>query len=170
MEEEWRDVVGYEGLYQVSNFGRVRSIVQNSNRRKRIMKQKELKSGYMSICLYNRAKPETLLVHRIVATAFIPNHLGFPQVNHKDEDKANNCVWNLEWCDQTYNNNYGTRIEKASEKKSKKVGMFSKDGTLIRTFSSMKIAGISMNCTPGAISNCCRGKTNTCIGYIWKIV
>ena len=119
MEQEkeiWRPVVGYEGLYEVSNFGRVRSIdriVPYKNggvqfKRRKILSQKTDKDGYKHVTLCVNNKLKTYMVHRLVAIAFIPNPLNLPQVNHKDENRTNNYVGNLEWCDAYYNRNYGT--------------------------------------------------------------
>lgn len=112
MIEEWRQIPGYEGLYEVSSYGRVRSLdryVKSSYGAYRLHKGKVLSSGirpdgYLIVCLQERM----FRVHRLVAEVFIPNPDNLPQVNHKDEDKTNNNVDNLEWCDAKYNNNYGT--------------------------------------------------------------
>lgn len=112
MIEEWRPIYGYEGLYEVSSYGRVRSLDRyevNNLGYKRLLKGKILspgirKDGYFVVSLRNKM----FRVHRLVAQAFIPNPDELPQVNHKDEDKSNNNVDNLEWCDSKYNNNYGT--------------------------------------------------------------
>lgn len=119
MEEIWKDIEGYEGLYQVSNLGRIKSLERYVwNRfsyilvKERILKQSNDKYGYCIISLNKNNKGKVFKVHRLVAQAFIPNSLNAPQVNHKDEDKKNNYVDNLEWCDSKYNNTYGTRIER----------------------------------------------------------
>lgn len=105
MEEIWKPVVGYEGLYEVSSYGRVRRV------NKDLLKLQNVK-GYNQVCLYKNGISTGLRVHRLVAQAFLPNPDNLPQVNHKDEDKTNNNVDNLEWCDNKYNNNYGTKIER----------------------------------------------------------
>ena len=113
MNEEWRDIEGYEGLYQVSNLGRVKSL--NCRGHKGcigILTPRFDGKGYEMVALYKEGKARNTKVHRLVAQAFIPNPNNYPQVNHKDEDKTNNCVDNLEWCDTQYNNTYGTRIER----------------------------------------------------------
>lgn len=117
MEEIWKDVCGYEGLYQVSNLGNVRSLdrfelLKNnvSRRRKgRMLKQQVDKDGYLVVGFTKEAKHYYFKVHRLVATAFLENSENYNQVNHKDENKGNNVVTNLEWCDAKYNTNYGTR-------------------------------------------------------------
>ena len=115
-EEIWRPVVGYEGLYEVSNTGRVRSldryVRRNYFKKGRILKLND-RRGYLfvELCLNNKTK--NFSVHRLVAQAFIPNPDNLPQVNHIDEDKLNNRVENLEWCDSKYNSNYGTRKDRA---------------------------------------------------------
>ncbi len=127
MEEIWKDVEGYEGYYQVSNLGRLRSL-------DRIIRQKfpsgkmvdrkypgkiftcnpNQPGGYVSTELQKDGHSKNVLVHRLVAQAFIPNPDNLPQVNHKDENKQNNCVENLEWCSNSYNVNYGSRNQKVS--------------------------------------------------------
>ena len=111
-KEIWKDCKGYEGKYQVSNFGRV----WNVNNQK-YLKPWISKGGYYLVNLMSKnGKIKHELIHRLVAIAFIDNPCNYPQVNHKDEDKTNNCVDNLEWCNSKYNNNYGTRNKRISEK------------------------------------------------------
>ena len=119
MIEEWRPIEGYEGLYEVSNTGQVRSLDRyvKNNYSYRLQKGKVLspeknKDGYLLVSLCCNGKQNLRTVHRLVAQAFIPNPNNLPQVNHKDENKSNNRVDNLEWCDQAYNNLYGTRQER----------------------------------------------------------
>ena len=119
MIEERRPVVGYEGLYEVSNTGRVRSVdrydSRNHFRKGKVLSLVKNKEGYLQVNLCCNGKCKMFLVHRITAQAFIPNPDNLPQINHKDEDKTNNSVDNLEWCDCSYNNNYGTRKDKVRE-------------------------------------------------------
>lgn len=119
MAEVWRDVAGYEGLYQVSNQGNVRSIDRTitDGCRTRLYKGKHLKQfidhrGYKVVTLSNQGKLKQIKVHRLVAAAFIPNPNGYPEINHKDERKCNNLVENLEWCTTQYNTSYGTRASR----------------------------------------------------------
>lgn len=118
MEEEWRDIKGYEGLYQVSNLGRVRSLDRKfikSNGRMHSRKGKVLApntnpKGYFFVNISDiNHKITPTRIHRLVAEAFIPNPNNLPQVNHIDEDKSNNSITNLEWCTNRYNTMYGTR-------------------------------------------------------------
>lgn len=113
-KEEWRDIAGYEGLYQVSNLGNVKSLNYSRTGKEKILKQKLNKNGYYSIQLCNNRIRKMYLVHRLVAQGFILNPDKLPCVNHIDENKQNNCVDNLEFCSVAYNNAYGTRNEKSS--------------------------------------------------------
>lgn len=110
-KEVWRDVVGFEGKYMVSNDGRVKSLSYMRTGVERELKQQTDKDGYKTVCIGGSPKK----VHRLVALAFIPNPSDLPMINHKDENKTNNNVDNLEWCDSTYNNNYSDRVERASK-------------------------------------------------------
>lgn len=120
--EEWKDICGYEGVYKISNLGRVKSMERTYWHGNRIYRQKEkiLKQnigtkGYMSVMLYDADhKSKRIMVHILVARAFISNTYNLCQVNHKDEDKSNNCADNLEWCTSKYNNNYGTKRSRLS--------------------------------------------------------
>ncbi|WP_343342471.1 NUMOD4 domain-containing protein [Terrisporobacter petrolearius] len=112
----WKDIKGYEGLYQVSNFGQVYSL-----KRKKYIKAYVDKDGYLRVGLSKNGKQKGYIVHRLVATAYIPNPNNYPMINHRDETRQNNKVSNLEWCTCTYNNNFGTRNERLSKtKKGKK--------------------------------------------------
>ena len=106
--EEWKNVIGYEGLYEVSNKGNVRNVRRNT-----LLKLSKNRYGYIQVYLYKNGIRTVFRVHRLVAEAFIPNPDNLPQINHKNEDKSNNCVENLEWCTAKYNNNYGHRTENA---------------------------------------------------------
>lgn len=122
-KEIWKDIIierngivyDYTGLYQVSNIGRIRIVDYRGTGTTKIKKLQRPDGKYVTVSLTKNKKLETFNVHRIVATAFIPNPDNLPQVNHKDEDKANNRVDNLEWCDAKYNINYGNRTKKQSE-------------------------------------------------------
>lgn len=119
IEEIWRPVVGYEGLYEVSNTGRVRSLDRyDSNNhflKGRILKLCADKDGYLNVGLSLGNKVKKYKVHRLVAEAFIPNPYNLPQVNHRDEDKTNNRVENLEMCNAKYNSNYGSRKDRVRD-------------------------------------------------------
>jgi hypothetical protein len=132
MEEIWRDIEGYEGLYQVSNLGRVKSLyrvtISNSGRRytcqEMILRQGVSTRNYRNVVLRKNCSSKTYSVHQLVARAFIPNPDNLPMINHKDENPSNNCVDNLEWCTAKYNSNYGTSVERMLKSKIKN-GTFS---------------------------------------------
>ena len=123
MIEEWRSIEGYEGLYEVSNTGRVRSLDRYDNRnyfrKGKVLSPGKDTVGYLFVILTCNGKRKAINVHRLVAKAFIENPDNLPQVNHKDEDKTNNNVDNLEWCTAKYNNKYGSRKDKVRESKLK---------------------------------------------------
>ena len=120
MKEIWKDIKGYEGLYQVSSLGRIKSLerVDSNNHRvhERILKLRHNEHGYYECALCKEGKQKKLKVHRLVADAFIPNVNNYPVVNHKDEVRDNNIVDNLEWCTHKYNINYGTAQKRKSDK------------------------------------------------------
>ena len=111
MQEEWKDVVGYEGLYAISTLGNIKSLLRRTNalkQGKRLLKEKYMspvcnRYGYLYLNLWKNKKRQTVTIHRLVAETFVPNLQNLPMVNHKDGNKTNNCVTNLEWCDQSYN-------------------------------------------------------------------
>lgn len=118
--EIWKPIANYEGLYEVSNEGNVRSLNYRHTGKVQVLKLSVNRYGYLQVNLHSKeGKQKTYKVHRLVAQAFIPNPNNLPEVNHKDENKTNNCVENLEWCDRKYNNNYGSRNEKMSKTLSK---------------------------------------------------
>ena len=184
MKEEWKNIAGYEGLYEVSNMGRVRSL--NYNRRIgkiKVLKPQNNGQGYLVVKLSKNREGKRFKVHRLVAQTFIPNPFGKPQVNHKDENKTNNNVENLEWVTAKENNNYGTRTERAAKalinnpklskalinnpKLSKAVLQYTKDGKLIAEYPSSKEAARQTRINRGNISSCCRGKIKSAGGYVW---
>lgn len=168
MIEIWKDIKGYEGLYQVSNLGRVKSLGNNKRRKEKILKQVEDGGGYLFVLLCKNGKGKMFKVHRLVAQAFTPNPNNYPQVNHKDENKQNNCVWNLEWCDCKYNINYGTGIERRIEKVSKTVLQYDLNGNFIREFLSGTEVQRQLGFGFQHISHCCLGKRKTAYGFIWR--
>lgn len=189
MQEEWRDIKDYEGLYQVSNLGRVKRVFGFTSNGKRcnskILKQTFYKSpnnsGYYRIGLCKSAKRKMYSVHRLVAQAFIPNPDNLPQVNHKDENTKNNCVDNLEWCTCQYNTSYGslpnrrakniyknTNLQKSVVARKIPVLQFSIDGTFIKRYDSACDAGRILNINRSGIRQCAIGKLKTSGGYVWK--
>ena len=163
INEVWKDIKGYEGLYQVSSLGRVKSLPKYHFNYCRILKPVKT-AGYLRVCLHKSFNQKDHLIHRLVAEAFIPNPANLPQVNHKDEDKNNNNVSNLEWCTSEYNMNYGTRLSKVSAP----VIMCEKDGKVIEEFNSISSAHKKYRYSTGSISECCNGKRNSAYGFIWK--
>lgn len=174
MVEEFRPIEGYEGLYEVSNLGRVRSVDRwvNINGGKKfikggVLKPRPNKNGYLMVGLYKEGKVKRCYIHRLVAQAFIPNPENLPCVNHKDENPSNPVETNLEWCTQAYNINFGTHTERMIEKKSKKVQAFNKKGELVFEFPSTQEAERN-GFDHSNISHCCLGKQKSAYGYVWK--
>ena len=164
--EHWKSITGYDGLYEVSDLGRVKSLKYG---KERILKPRETHGGYLKVALCKDGKVEQSKIHRLVAKAFIPNPNNLETVNHKDEVKTNNTVSNLEWMSQKDNINYGTRNKRASEALSKQVQMFDKStGELLATFPSLMEAERVTGIYHGNISQCCNGKYKSAGGYIWK--
>lgn len=171
VKEEWMPVVGYEGFYEVSNLGNIDSLNDYNRKQKR----KRLKpnigaKGYSYVVLSNRIKRKTIKVHRIVAMAFIPNPQGFPVINHKDENKLNNCADNLEWCTIKYNVNYGTGIERRIRKTQCPVIQLSLQGVEICRYESITDAAKETGSRKGDIVAVCRGKIDKTNGFKWMYV
>jgi hypothetical protein len=169
--EIWKDIEGYEGKYQVSSCGRVKSLNYNKTGREQILEPIKFSNGYLLVCLYKNGKGKYKLIHRLVAEAFIPNPKNLPYVNHKDENKENNRVDNLEWCEQKYNLNYGTRNERISKKLLNREDL-SKPVLCVETgivYSSAMEAERQTGADNGHIIACCKGKKyKTTKGYHWQ--
>lgn len=118
-KEIWKSVIGYERLYKVSNLGKVKSMNYKHTGLSKILTPIKTHNGYLQVKLYRYGKMSREYVHRIVASAFIPNFETKPQVNHKNENKSDNRVENLEWVTSKENLNYGTRVKRAAKSKSK---------------------------------------------------
>lgn len=163
--EVWKPVVGYESRYLVSNMGRVFSLIKD-----KMLKQIETPYGYLVVNLYDGNKMKQIRVHRLVAMAFIPNPDSLPQVNHIDEDKHNNYIDNLEWCNAKYNANYGTRNERLaktlSENKTLPIGQYDLNWNLIRVFPDAE----SFEGTPYHRPSCkaVSSTGETLYGFKWK--
>ncbi len=170
MNEIWKDIKGYEGLYQISNLGRVKSFRGSAKLGKPkefILKPCLINSGYYVVTLYaNNRKKHKFQVHRLVAETFIDNPQGFPCVNHKDEDKTNNCVSNLEWCTYQYNNNYGTARVRAVDTISKPIEQMTLEGKTIAKYRSMRIASDLLGYKYEALKEWCNKGVGG--GYIWR--
>ena len=168
---KWKDIPGYEGLYQVSNLGEIKSLNYRNTGKEKIIKPRKNKGGYLRVVLCKNGKQKDFLVHRLVAIAFIPNHNNYNQVNHKDENPSNNNVNNLEWCTSKYNSNYGNRNKKLSEShKGKKYPMCGLKGeknpnhrvvkclTTGEVFSCISEASQKYDIHYSGITSYCRGK------------
>lgn len=174
MTETWKAIAGYEGLYEVSDLGRVKSLNYNRTRMEKILKLGQNHKGYLQVSLCKDGHEKTVKVHRLVAEAFIQNPNNLDTVNHKDEDKTNNIVSNLEWMSNADNNNYGTRNKRIAEaninnpNRSKQVNQLNKQGNLLATFPSGQEAERQTGIHRGHISECCLGKRKLAGGFIWR--
>jgi len=177
-KEEWRDIKGYEGLYQVSNLGRVKSLertapVMNGSKRtvsERILKQIRNR-GYLQVHLGNGSgKMKTFKVHRLACEAFHENSQNKPEVNHINEDKSDNRACNLEWVSRKENNNHGTHNAKVAKALGKPVGQYAKNGKLIKVWQSTREVERRLGVSSSHISKVARGKRKVAYGYVWKYI
>ena len=163
MKEVWKDIKGFNGLYKISNNGRVMSLKNNEQR---ILKGRINKDGYLIVALYGVIRKD-ISIHRLVALHFIDGYKQGLQVNHINEIKTDNRASNLEWVTSTYNNNYGNRLIKSAEKKRKPIIMFDLSGNFIKRFSCRKEA--EMETGIKTIHHCVKypNKHKTAGGYRW---
>lgn len=176
---EWRSVKGYDGRYLVSNTGLIYSKISN-----KVLKHNKMSNGYLSVELFKDGKSKRLLIHRIVAEAFIDNPESLPIVNHKDEDRTNNSVDNLEWCTQKYNANYGNALEKKKRNrtvsdavknslllgsKSRQISVlqFTKSGEFLKRFNSAVEAGRILKINASHIGETCKQIRKSAGGFCW---
>ena len=160
--ETFVEIEGFE-KYEASNLGRVRNIKSGI-----VLKPWITKDGYLRHCLYKHNKRKNLLLHRIIATAFIDNPEKKPQVNHIDENKLNNDLSNLEWCTERENAIHGTRTKRVAEKLSQKVIQLDLNDNILNVFKSMRQAERETGVSVGNISSCCNRKTKSAGGYKWR--
>lgn len=173
--EEWKDIQGYEGLYKVSNKGRVYSTSTGT-----IITPKTNNKGYHHIILCKSGEKKSFLVHRLVASAFIPCKDPSLTVNHIDENRTNNEVENLEWCTlsqniKMYNENHPDRFKHRQYKGSRNrsfskrlIKQMTKDGTIVRMWESITDIKHTLNYNNWSISQCCDNKRKSAYGYIWQ--
>lgn len=173
MEEVWKPVLGYEGLYEVSNLGMVRSIFYKRLKNNAILSPRKVGDGYLAVNLSKNKKKNSLRIHRLVWEAFngpIPKGM---QVNHINEDKTDNRLENLNLMTPKENINWGTRNERSRETKtngelSKTVLQYSLSGEFIRDYPSASEAGRQLEKPNSSICRCCNGKLKTAYGFIWR--
>ena len=170
--EIWKDIEGYEGLYQVSDLGRVRSLDREDAQGRRIKGTVLAGSlngkGYLKVSLCRDGDVEGKLIHRLVAEAFLDNPDNFPQVNHKDENKTNNVVSNLEWCSALYNNMYGTRNKRIAKANERPVYVVTRSGHRYYLGSVKEAAKIFGLC-PQGITHCLHGRAKHHHGYSFEL-
>jgi len=173
MEEIWKTVQGYED-YQISNKGRLRSKIANRKMESDgFFYLKPIPNdGYIAYELYNPNlhKKKRFLAHRLVAIHFVPNPNGYPHVNHKDENRSNNCSDNLEWCTPHYNNSYGTAKLRMKQTISRPIEQYTPDGLFVAMYRNAEVASELLNISDSSIRDALNGKTKygICKGYVWK--
>lgn len=178
MEEIWKDIENYEGLYQISNLGNVRSVdrivnagIENNNKvvkKGKILNPVKDKDGYLKVSLSKNNIRKNYFVHRLVGKIFIANNKNLKQINHKDENKENNCVSNLEWCDNKYNQNYGTRKMRIAKSLSKPVIQYDLNKKYVKTWINSVEIEKKLKICASNIRYVCLGKRKTAGGYIWR--
>lgn len=162
--EIWKTIENFPN-YEVSNFGNVRNSIKN-----KLMTISVRKNGYCVVKLSNNGISKECKVHRLVAIAFIDNPTNLPYINHKDENKTNNHVSNLEWCDSLYNNTYGTRCQRQANKINKPIKQCDMQGNVIKEFNSINEAAETLGILACSISNCLAGRQKSTPRnlYTWK--
>ena len=183
--EVWKPVSGFEN-YQISNFGRIKNTVFRNRHtiklKERMLTPSQNGKGYMFVYLSKNGKPKMKTIHRLVAEAFIENPNSYPVINHKDGNKENNFVDNLEWCTVQYNAEHSHRLglQKPSERQkaiiaqwdkenhSKPVSQYAKNGAWIKDWEQQKEAELTLGLCRGSISQCVNGRAKTAGGFIWK--
>lgn len=180
MEEIWKDIPEYEGLYQVSNIGNVKSLNWKNQGYEKNLWLKPHKNGYLQVELAKGGTKKCFVVHRLVAIAFIPNPQGYPQVNHKDENKRNNCAENLEWCNASYNAIYSMKRRgvvlkekrvpqrKNSSHSNQSIIQMTLSGETVKTWENSRTIFLETGMSDWSISECCRGNRKTAYGYKWQ--
>lgn len=168
-KEIWLDIKGYEGLYQVSSEGRVKSLKRKRRKNERILKPSNDR-GYLYVDLCSGGKRKRHKVHRLVCQAFCENPENKPEVNHINENASDNRACNLEWCTRKENNNHGTRTERSAKTQSKSIGQYTHDGELIKIWPSARETERKTGFGHGYISQAANGKCKQAYGFIWKYV
>lgn len=188
-KEIWKDIKGYEGKYQISNLGRIKSLSRFINNckensligfysKERIIKQSISKTGYYVCTLFKNGKGRTFKVHRLVAEAFIDNPNELPIINHRDGNKLNNSLDNLEWCDYSHNNKEAYKqglkennlkwLIECNKKKRKRINQYDREGNFIKQWESIHEAEKKLKIYHINIIKVCKGERFTAGGYIWK--
>ena len=161
---EWREVKEYSN-YEVNQLGEIRH-----KKRQKILKPRDNNGGYQYVNFKINGKNTNFAVHRIVANAFIPNPNGYTEVNHKDYNKKNNCVDNLEWVSSSQNKQHSYLKQENKKSRGKAVNQYTKEGMFLKIFDSVSDAAKELGCCVAAISNCCLGRTKTSQGFRWSFV
>lgn len=170
MQEIWKDIKEYEGLYQVSNKGNVKSLNYNHTKEEKILRLGVDRNGYLIVNLYKNGKCKSLRVHRLVLRTFNPvENMDKLEVNHKDENKKNNNLDNLEWCSRSYNNNYGSRTQRTEKPVVQLDPTTNKVINVYRSSMEAKRQGFNQ----ANIIQCCKNKyakhsPNIYLGYKWQ--
>lgn len=167
MKEHWKPITGYEGRYEVSDLGRVRSLLQP---KPYIMIGSMSAYGYRMVQLSNNGKIHSFTVHRLVALHFIPNPHNYPIINHKDENKLNNRADNLEWCTDYYNSHYGNAQQLKRERQQKPIGKYTIDGKLVEVYSCPREAAAANGLSYSGVRHVAEGYRQTIKGFRYKFI
>lgn len=181
INEIWKDIPGYEGIYQASNLGRIKvlsrviHVTRNGYRTgsysyiapEKIMSL-SIRTNYLGVTLTKDGCNRNYIVHRLIAKTFLEDYSDKLEINHKDENKLNNCVCNLEMCTRLYNKNYGTGNARSAKHRSRSVQQLGKDGNLIKEWSSINEAHRQTGTSLKDIWRCCNNEKATAKGYKWR--